>query len=75
MKYRIVETQQGFYPQEKKYLLWFWEYLDNLVPHITWSDNNNKYQSVVPTYDKALQIILNRKKYLKNKKFKKIHNL
>jgi hypothetical protein len=73
MKYRIVETREGFYPQEKQCFLFKWEYIDNLVPLYTWEDN--KSESIVATYDEALKAVEKRKQYLKDKKFKKIYDL
>ena len=73
MKYRIVETREGFYAQEKQCFLFKWEYIDNLVPCYTWKDN--KSESIVATYDEALKVVEKRKQYLKDKNFKKIHNL
>lgn len=74
MKYRIIEVRNGYYPQEKKYFFSKWEYIDNLVGQYTW-DANMKHHSFVSTYDEALKVVEKRKKYLKDKKFKKIHNL
>lgn len=74
MRYRIIEVVGGYYPQEKECFLYKWEYLDNLESHFTW-DENCKYHSVVSTYDEALKVVERRKQYLKDKKFKKIHNL
>ena len=74
MKYRIIEVLEGFYPQEKKSFFSKWEYIDNLVIHYTWEDDD-KRQSIVSTYDEALEVVERRKQYLKDKKFKKIHNL
>jgi predicted metalloenzyme YecM len=74
MKYRIVEVIEGFYPQEKKYFFSKWEYIDNMVSHYTW-DAYTKHQSIVTTYDEALKVVEKRKQHLKDKKFKKIHNL
>ena len=73
MKYRIVEVTGGYYPQEKKYFFSNWEYIDNMVSHFTWGEDN-KYHSFVATYDQALEVVKRRKQYLKDKKFKKIHN-
>lgn len=37
-KFRIIEVNNRFYPQEKK---WFsWKYLDNLMVRVTWCKNN-----------------------------------
>jgi predicted metalloenzyme YecM len=74
MKYRIIEVIGGYYPQEKKYFFSKWEYIDNLVSHYTW-DVDTKHQSIVATYDEALKVVEKRKQHLKDKKFKKIHNL
>jgi flagellin-specific chaperone FliS len=74
MKYRIIEVIGGYYPQEKKYFFSKWEYIDNLVSHYTW-DDDTKHQSIVYTYDEALKVVEKRKQHLKDKKFKKIHNL
>lgn len=74
MKYRIIEVTNGYYPQEKKYFFSKWEYIDNLVSHFTW-DAGVKYHSIVGTYDEALEVVERRKQYLKDIKFKKIHNL
>lgn len=74
MKYRIIEVKKGCYPQEKKYFFSKWEYLDNLDIRYTWSENN-KSRSIVATYEQALEVIEKRKRYLKDKKLKKIHNL
>jgi hypothetical protein len=74
MKYRIIEVIGGYYPQEKKCFLCKWEYIDNMVSHYTW-DDDTKHQSIVYTYDEALKVVEKRKQHLKDKKFKKIHNL
>ena len=74
MKYRIIEEIVGFYPQEKKCFLCKWKYIDNMVSHHTW-DGYTKHHSIVSTYDEALKVVEKRKQYLKDKKFKKIHNL
>jgi len=74
MKYRIIELIVGYYPQDKKYFFSKWEYIDNLVSHYTW-DADTKHQSIVYTYDEALKVVEKRKQHLKDKKFKKIHNL
>jgi hypothetical protein len=74
MKYRIIEVIDGFYPQEKKCFLFKWEYIDNLVSHYTWEEDD-KRQSIVATYNEALEVVEKRKQYLKDIKFKKIHNL
>jgi|DEB0MinimDraft_6_1074348.scaffolds.fasta_scaffold29934_2 hypothetical protein len=76
MKYRIVETIKGFYPQEKKNLLLKWKYLDKSNPSYTLgvADAINTL-SLVETYDKALEVIERRKQYIKDKNFRKIHNL
>jgi Fe-S cluster biosynthesis and repair protein YggX len=74
MKYRIIEEIVGFYPQEKKCFLCKWKYIDNMVSHHTW-DEYSKHQSIVATYDEALKVVEKRKQHLKDKKFKKIHNL
>ncbi len=73
MKYRILETIEGFYAQEKQCFLFKWEYIDSLLPNFTWNDN--KRQSIVATYDEALKVVEKRQQYLKDKNFKKIHNL
>jgi hypothetical protein len=74
MKYRIIEVTEGYYPQEKKCFLSKWEYIDNRVSRYTWEEDF-KYESIVSTYDEALKAVENRKQHLKDKKFKKIHNL
>ena len=74
MRYRIIEVKKGYYPQEKKYFFSKWEYIDNLVSHYTWEEDQ-KYHSFVSTWDQALEVVEKRKMYLKDKKFKKIHNL
>ncbi len=74
MKYRIIEVIEGFYPQEKEYFFSKWEYIDNMAFHYTW-DEYSKHQSIVSTYDEALEVVEKRKQHLKGKKFKKIHNL
>lgn len=74
MRYRIIEESNGYYPQEKQCFLYKWEYIDNLVIKLTWPEFY-KYHSIVDTYDKALEVVERRKQYLKDKKFKKIHNL
>ena len=74
MKYRIIEVIEGFYPQEKKYFFSKWEYIDNMAVHYIW-DEDTKHQSIVSTYDEALKVVEKRKQHLKDKKFKKIHNL
>lgn len=74
MKYRIIEVTNGYYSQEKKYFFSKWEYIDPSVSDYTW-DENRKYRSIVVTYDEALKVIEKRKQHLKDKKFKKIHNL
>ena len=73
MKYRILETIEGFYAQEKQCFLFKWEYIDSFLPNLTWNDK--KRQSIVATYDEALKVVEKRKQYLKDKNFKKIHNL
>ena len=53
-KYRILEVNNCFYPQEKK---WFsWVYLDNLIPRVTWS---KRYicESVCSSKDYAEKVI------------------
>jgi hypothetical protein len=45
-----------------------------MVSHYTW-DEDRKGQSIVSTYDEALKVVEKRKQHLKDKKFKKIHNL
>jgi hypothetical protein len=74
MKYRIIEVIGGYYPQEKRYFLSRWKYIDNITVNFTWGEDN-KYRSIVATYDQALEVVERRKQYLKDKKFKKIHNL
>lgn len=74
MKYRIIEVTGGYYPQEKKYFFSEWEYIDNLVIHYTWEEDE-KRQSIVATFNEALEVVERRKQYLKDKNFKKIHNL
>lgn len=37
-KYRILEVNNKFYPQEKKFFSW--AYLDNLTPRITWGKSH-----------------------------------
>jgi hypothetical protein len=74
MKYRIIELANGYYPQEKKYFFSKWEYLDNISSNYT-RDAYERYHSFVATYEQALEVVERRKQYLKDKKFKKIHNL
>ena len=74
MKYRIIEVTGGYYPQEKKYFFSKWEYIDNMQIYYTWG-KFEKHHSNVATYDQALEVVERRKQYLKDKKFKKIHNL
>lgn len=73
MRYRIIETSDGFYPQEKKHFIHSWQYLDNAEPSYTWVGAES--QSFVKTYDEAVKIVERRKEYLEAKNFKKIHNL
>lgn len=74
MKYRIIELANGYYPQEKKHFFSKWEYLDNVSSCYT-RDTYERYHSFVATYEQALEVVERRKQYLKDKKFKKIHNL
>jgi hypothetical protein len=74
MKYRIIELKNAYYPQEKKYFFSKWEYIDNMVSHYTWEEDQ-KHHSNVATFNEALELVERRKQYLKDKKFKKIHNL
>ena len=60
-KYRILEINSRFYPQEKKWFIW--KYLDNLTPKITWS-KNYMYQSGCSSKDWAEDVIEERIKYL-----------
>lgn len=74
MKYRIIELTNGYYPQEKQCFLYKWEYIDNMVSKLTWGENE-KHHSYVSTWNEAIEVIQNRRKYLKDKNFKIIHNL
>ena len=51
MKYRIVETIEGFHPQEKQCFLFKWEYIDNLAPRHNWGN----YVTIAATYDESLK--------------------
>jgi hypothetical protein len=61
-KYRILEESENrFYPQEKK---WYgWVYLDNLNPAFTWSSHRN-YHSRCNSKIEAEKCIEKRIKYL-----------
>lgn len=68
-KYRVIEINNLFYPQEKR---WFcWVYLDNLIEGFTWNNDRN-YHSICYSKADAEGVIEKRIKYLSPKK-KVIH--
>jgi len=60
-KYRIIQTNNHFYPQEKRWV--WWEFLDNLTPKFTW-DKDRKYHSMCYSKEDAEKVIAKRIKYL-----------
>lgn len=72
MKYRIKETYDGFYPQEKKCFFSDWRYIGP-SPDYTLSAFLSFYVKV-DSIEKAIERIESRKKRLKDIEFKKIHN-
>ena len=60
-KYRILEINNCFYPQEKR---WFsWVYLDNLISRLTWGESL-VHQSECESKECAEKVIEKRIKYL-----------
>ncbi len=64
-KYRIIEIDNHFYPQEKRWLQWV--YLDNIIPCFTWN-NDRDYHSMCNSKADAEIVIERRIKYLSPKK-------
>lgn len=64
-KYRIVEFDGGFYPQEKKF--YFWVFIDNLSPKYVWGSDKD-YQSRCISLDDAKLVIEKRIKFLNSQK-------
>lgn len=60
-KYRILEVNKRFYPQEKRWFIW--RYIDNLCSHITWGKNHMS-ESECKSKDYAEKIIEARIRYL-----------
>ncbi len=60
-KYRILEVNNCFYPQEKKWLSWV--YLDNLIPKLTWGESRVQ-QSVCESKEYAEKVIEKRIKFI-----------
>ena len=73
MKYRILELSTGFYPQEREYFFFQWEYIDLSGECV--HDNLSKWNARVSTYEKAIEVVEKRKQVLYKRKFKKIYNL
>lgn len=70
-KYRIMETDNGYYPQEKK---WFkWKFVDHLFGEFTW-DKNNKHESKCDSFDYAKRCIERRKEWLVDGGFEPIYH-
>ena len=71
-KYRVLELENRFFPQEKR---WFWwVYLDNMVTSITWSEESRHYSECWNLSD-AKDVIRKRKLWLRIKYGKPIiHN-
>jgi hypothetical protein len=63
-KYRILEENGVFYPQEKRFWLCGWKYIDNLNPAFTWSTNRNYHSrcgykiDAEKSIDKRIQYLL-----------------
>ena len=68
-KYRIIEINNLFYPQEKRWLCWM--YLDTMIQEFTW-DIDKDYHSMCKSKADAEIVIEKRIKYLSSKK-KVIH--
>jgi hypothetical protein len=68
-KYRIIEENGYFYPQEKRWF--YWVYLDNMVESIT-LDKYYKSHSECFSLELAKKVINNRIDYLKRPKDKMI---
>lgn len=75
MKYRIKETSSGFYPQEKKYFFAMWQNIERPQYYSLTNALTHRISAQVGSYKEAIETIEIRKKYLKDKKFKKIYNL
>jgi len=70
-KYRIMELNHLFYPQEKH---WFeWMYIDNMSGKIIWHDSN-KHHSKCESFDYAKRCIERRKDWLENGGIKPIYH-
>lgn len=66
-KYRILEIENLFLPQEKK--LFWWVYLDNIVPSITWFFffESDSHRSECWDLSEAKDVIRKRKLWLRIK--------
>ena len=66
MQYRVKQIADNiFIPQCRQYLIFKWEAIDNIDNYV-WS-TTEKY-SYNTTLEQAMGVIVNHKKYLKNKK-------
>lgn len=72
MKYRIVEINDGFYPQERACFFSDWSYIDCEDERFTWK---HRYHSHTSSYEDSIEAIEKRKKYLHSGDVVKIHNL
>lgn len=63
-KYRILQEGKKFYPQEKSFWLFGWEYLDNWIAGITWS-KDRRHNSVCERLSDAEEVIEKRINFLK----------
>ncbi len=71
-KYRVLEIDNRFFPQEKRWLCW--KYLDNIVASITWCESFKDHSECWNLSD-AKDVIRKRKLYLRIKYRKPIiHN-
>lgn len=64
-EYRIIEMNNNFYSQEKRWL--WWEFLDNAIPHFTWNGYKD-YHAMCDSKAHAEMVIKKRIKYLQRSK-------
>jgi hypothetical protein len=64
-KYRILEENGKFYPQEKRFWLIAWEYIDRDEVYLTWSIKNN---SICKSLNEAEEVIEKRIAKINKKK-------
>lgn len=66
MRYRVVSTEEGFYPQEKRWW-WFWQRLLD--------EQSGHFVGRVDSFDDAVQLIERNKRWRNRHRFRRVKEI